>query len=660
VLVMLGDAYVPGALAAAQSLRDVKTRHALVCMTTPDVSEAARSALRLLYDRVAEVPLISHPSRAMPSAKQVAMYGEWIARSYTKWNVLDLDYAKVVLVDADMIFLTNCDELFELRAPAACYSFAWAEPFRRGGVPNGYLSSRAADLAHGALVPAAAVLAAVRSKGRAFVGGTSLTLLEPDAARLCELRAMLAAAPVYAAGSGCVNGVDEISIAEVYAARGVDWTHIHPRYTAIPWKTAWVSRDIRAYHYQGRKPWLMAADEWPDLKDWWRTAQRLPAPARLFIEPDAARLVDVTAAELQLTRDLVTMVVESAAPSPTKASKFKGAKTRPYTEAARQKRAQRAIAALMPWLAALAAQRTRGWSALYCASSFSEDECNNDLASALIAGKLAAPEDAGGLVRELVKCVAKRLARPPQRIPSAGVVHDADILAFGSHFHTQTEPATSWPNQERDSGPALIAELIRRAGAEATLASLMRHAAALTDPAVGRLDDLYGRGFRFEGFASPFSRALAGDGATFCSPFPDTDVALGALGDFFGVTAGRAPLPAGNWLIRPPAVSAILVAAAARVLEMLARDSDLTRIALFVVNAEDGRDATAVRHILDPVAAPLVGESRASGACRIAYFLGPGAAIMPDLGAALLGQPAESDKGGSSLPSPLPSPQPQR
>jgi hypothetical protein len=107
-------------------------------------------------------------------------------------------------------------------------------------------------------------------------------------------------------------------------------------------------------------------------------------------------------------------------------------------------------------------------------------------------------------------------------------------------------------------------------------------------------------------------------------------------------------------------VSAILVAAAARVLEMLARDSDPSRIALFVVNVEDGRDAAAARHILDPVAAPLIGESRTSGACRIAYFLGPGAAVMPDLGAALLGQPAESDKGGSSHPRLSPPPQPQR
>src|SRR5579872_5164662 len=85
VLVMLGDGYVPGALVAAASLRARRTRHALVCMVTADVSEAARAQLRVLFDRVVEVPAVEHPSRPMPSEKQARMYGGWIARSYTKW-----------------------------------------------------------------------------------------------------------------------------------------------------------------------------------------------------------------------------------------------------------------------------------------------------------------------------------------------------------------------------------------------------------------------------------------------------------------------------------------------------------------------------------------------------------------------------------------------
>jgi hypothetical protein len=613
VLVMLGDAYVPGALVVAQSLRTVKTRHAVVCMVTADVTEAARAQLRELYDRVVEVPFIGYPSRPMPSAKQADMYGAWIARSYTKWNVLGLtDCAKTILVDADMLFLANCDELFELRAPAACYSFAWAEPWRRGGVPNGY-----GELAHGAQVPAAEVLRAVDGRGRAFVGAASIMLLAPDAARLRALHALLgAAAPqAYAAESGAVNGVDEISIAELYARAGTDWTHIHPRYTAIPWKTRWVSRDIRAYHYQGRKPWLMDADEWPDLKEWWTEARRLPAAAQAFIGLAAATAlapwtpVMVAAAELQLTRELVLRVTSASPHGP-------------------RTREPRAVMALMPWLAALAAAShgaKRGWSKLYRETTIGETDCNNDLAGTLIAHQLVAPQAAGALVRELVSRVAKRISRPPARIAAARVLAGADLLGYGAHYSTQI-----------DQG---IASHIAAAGAEATLASLMRHAAALSavdptgGPTLDRLGALYDQGFRFEGFATPFARVFAGrEGASYCSAFPDTDKALGSLGEFFDVTS-RAQLPAGNWLIQPPPAAAILAAAAARVIAMLEHDRDPNRVVLFVLDAPDARDAAAARAMLDAAKAKTAARATSAGGAikgrlLMFYSLGPGAPVV--------------------------------
>src|SRR5271166_297627 len=76
-LLMLGAAYAPGALALAESLRAVRTRHPLVCMVTPDVPEETRAALGLAYDRVVEVPYIEQRSRRLLSAKQRKRYGEW-------------------------------------------------------------------------------------------------------------------------------------------------------------------------------------------------------------------------------------------------------------------------------------------------------------------------------------------------------------------------------------------------------------------------------------------------------------------------------------------------------------------------------------------------------------------------------------------------------
>jgi alpha-N-acetylglucosamine transferase len=69
----------------------------------------------------------------MKSKKQNEIYGSWIHNSFTKWNIFNPKHFpeidKVILVDADMMFLQNCDELFELPAPALTFSSPWAKPY---------------------------------------------------------------------------------------------------------------------------------------------------------------------------------------------------------------------------------------------------------------------------------------------------------------------------------------------------------------------------------------------------------------------------------------------------------------------------------------------------------------------------------------------------
>lgn len=52
LLVMKGDAYVPGALVAAYSLRLTGSSADLVCMVTPDVTETARKRLAVAFTKV--------------------------------------------------------------------------------------------------------------------------------------------------------------------------------------------------------------------------------------------------------------------------------------------------------------------------------------------------------------------------------------------------------------------------------------------------------------------------------------------------------------------------------------------------------------------------------------------------------------------------------
>ena len=302
VLLMMGDAYAPGALVVAQSLRDTKTKHDIVCMVTHDVSLETRAQLRgtpqnPIYDDVIEVPYIVHPTRPLQSKKQVELYGGWIDRSFTKWSCLKFTwYHRVIFVDADMVVVANCDDLFELRPPAACYSNPWAYPWAdRGGITNPYLTNekgRSRPPAHGACVPAAQIEKALHSGS--FVGWGAVVLLEPNAAKFEDLLAMIHKNPVFGEEFNVVSGSDEVSIAALYAQAG--WTHIHQRYLAIPWKPRWVPpHDVCAYHFHGRKPWEMAISEWPDLAIWWQVVGRLIArcpKARQMFYPKAVAGLD--------------------------------------------------------------------------------------------------------------------------------------------------------------------------------------------------------------------------------------------------------------------------------------------------------------------------------------------------------------------------------
>jgi hypothetical protein len=280
VLLMIDENYVKGALVVAQTLRNMKTKHDIVCMVTNDISDNIRSILleTSLYDFVIEVPYIEQATRPFRSPKQLDMYSDWIDRSFTKWNCLTLtQYDRVILLDADMLLIANCDDLFDLKAPAACYSNPWGIPY--GTLKNPYLSD---NLQHGAIISEQQIKSALTLS--TFVGWGTMILLEPNKENYDAFIKMIHAKKVFGMEYNAISGSDEISIALFYAATG--WTHIHQKYVAIPWKKHWVSKDIRAYHYHGHKPWLMKPDEWPDLADWWTIVKQIkllhPELCKLF------------------------------------------------------------------------------------------------------------------------------------------------------------------------------------------------------------------------------------------------------------------------------------------------------------------------------------------------------------------------------------------
>jgi hypothetical protein len=599
VLLMIGDGYLPGALVVAASLRRLKTAHDIVCMVTPDISETVRVALRQIYDRVVEVPYIEHAAKQFKTKSQVSMYAGWIDRSFTKWNCLTLtEYDKVILLDADMVALTNCDDLFEMTAPAATYSNPWAYPWKtemclsnpyisksvanhsrgggrgRGRGSGNCRASSACDFPHGAKVPPAAVLTAVTTGS--FVGAGGLVLLEPSVSMFDELIALINSEKVFGKNLDTVSGADEVSIALVYASAGVSWTHLHQRYQAIPWKQDWVKCDIRIYHYFGRKPWHMAVAEWQDLSDWWDEADRIvvkfPLMRSVFYPTvESVTPLDADLTQLRLTNDIRHAIAAHARKSPR------------YKRDA-QRAGSETDSIVERWLMTMVNSQSppHEWATVYRVSP-SGGEYNRKLAGELIERKIvSSPADADAILGEVLKLVELRLAGYPGPTNAAATCTDSKI-SYGSHFSVDVT--------------ARIATLIKMRGCDAAVAVALRYAVVVSAGQQWGLpqqhvDYLYDEfNVRNEAFASPLNARLLGkDGAAFCSVFPDTDAPFGAIGEFFAQDLNRG----GNWVINPPFVESIMARAANVVVDSMHADHPVT--VFFVIPAWTDSEVYRILH----------------------------------------------------------------
>ena len=269
-LVMKGDAYIPGAIVVAHSIRETDTKNDIVCMVTPDVSANGIKQLRTVFDYVQQVEYIEAETKPLRSKKIENRYGAWKSVAYTKWNLLNMtQYKKVMFMDADLIVVENIDSLFDLKTPAGTFSLSQAKPFVKKGVYNPYKTA-----IHGNPVDRKELKKGFKS----FVCiGTSL-VITPDKDHFKEYVKMVKSMEPFGFET-CVNGPDEQSIVLFYhSVLGKQWTHISQEYNMIPWKEKiWMprgpNRKPRVMHYVcEEKPWILKRDAWEDLKLWWEYA----------------------------------------------------------------------------------------------------------------------------------------------------------------------------------------------------------------------------------------------------------------------------------------------------------------------------------------------------------------------------------------------------
>ncbi|KAF2139616.1 glycosyltransferase family 8 protein [Aplosporella prunicola CBS 121167] len=128
---VMSDSYLPGASVLAHSLRDAGTTKKLAALITLDTLSADTiTELKELYDHLIPVQRIGNPH---PGNLYLMDRGD-LAYTFTKialWK--QIQFRKIVYIDADVVALRAPDELFAIEAPfAAAPDVGWPDAFNSG------------------------------------------------------------------------------------------------------------------------------------------------------------------------------------------------------------------------------------------------------------------------------------------------------------------------------------------------------------------------------------------------------------------------------------------------------------------------------------------------------------------------------------------------
>jgi hypothetical protein len=121
-----GDGYLPGVEALGRSLEESGSKVPRVALATPEVSGPARS-------RLTQLGWCVRPAEPIPNPASERQLFPRFASAYTKlraWEQVEFD--RVVLLDADTLVLQNVDDLFERHGFAACPDFFLPDRFNSG------------------------------------------------------------------------------------------------------------------------------------------------------------------------------------------------------------------------------------------------------------------------------------------------------------------------------------------------------------------------------------------------------------------------------------------------------------------------------------------------------------------------------------------------
>ena len=117
--IIRNDSFLPGAMVFAYALRLQKTESDLVCIVSENVTDTAKTTLRMVYDDVITIPEVYVPhDRRHERQDRPFLFSRFNAFRLGADGDLGKKYDKIIIADCDILPLQNYDQLFELNAPA--------------------------------------------------------------------------------------------------------------------------------------------------------------------------------------------------------------------------------------------------------------------------------------------------------------------------------------------------------------------------------------------------------------------------------------------------------------------------------------------------------------------------------------------------------------
>lgn len=117
--IIRNDGYLPGALVLGHRLKQMTSKGDLVCLVSKDISAKARKSLKEIYDYVIEIEEIYIKNNVKKGRQdRPFLFTRIQALRLGLDGDLGLHYKKIVLLDADIMPLSNYDHLFNLSCPA--------------------------------------------------------------------------------------------------------------------------------------------------------------------------------------------------------------------------------------------------------------------------------------------------------------------------------------------------------------------------------------------------------------------------------------------------------------------------------------------------------------------------------------------------------------